>query len=208
MAAIKLEKKLKRKLLQVSQRLHSCNLLVSDSPTVYVFVGNGGLECGISKELLVSILNFQLQATDSDSMSAVSMVHDNPNIDSVIVEFKNLALSEQTVNKANGCCVQEQIVCHNLLTLAPKPLMSGPPVHLLMTFLTELPLAFHVNNNSINLEKTSLLPPGCHLIDNFITDKEEMRLIDFFAYNTSKVRESLWRSIKWESTIKDKKKEG
>ncbi len=198
MDASKLEKKLRRKLLQVSQKLHNCNLSVSNTPTTYVFVGNGGMECGISKELLVSIL-------DKDRCNVVSMIHTTPVIDSVIVEFNNIASSEQTVNKFNGCCVQEQILGNNLSPFAPNPLLSGPPVHLLMTYLLELPLAFCATESvDILSVDMSSLPPGCHLVDNFITNEEEIRLIDFFACDSMKVRESLYRCIEGESTFNSK----
>ena len=166
----KLEKKLKRKLIQITQTFPECQLAISSTPSRYVFVGNGGLASGVTGKLLSSLIGEDL----------ITDIHSMPDSDSAFVEFKDAIVSEQTVKKLNGRCVQELVKQHGLQMLVPDSLLKGPPFHFLMAFLSDLP----VEMCGASLSRTnSVLPHGCHLLNDFISEKEEVDLLKFFSVN-------------------------
>ena len=198
MDAGKVEKKLRRKLLQVSQRFPNCNLTISNVPTPYVFIGNGGMGCGVSNELLSTLL----QQGGCTNVSTVYNI--NPATDFSVVEFTGVAASEMAVLQLNGRCVQKLVDERGLMSIASQVLMKGPPVHLLMAFLSELPPLFRSSSEAAGdkITDSRALPPGCHLLDGFISDEEELCLLQFFAVDFSKVLKSLRRCIQWEKRVR------
>ena len=167
MDARKLEKKLRRKQAQISVKLPKWNISFSDEPTQYVYVGNGGIQTGVSHKLLKSVL----------CEDAVS-IHMIPSMDFAFVVFKNKEVSMRTLENLNGSCVQQLVEDKCLQELVPATLLSGPPIHFLMAYVYELPPQLSVQQcNAIERE----LPPGCHILYEFVSEGEEQKLLQYFS---------------------------
>lgn len=204
--ANKLNKKVKRKLLKLSQKLPStCTIAASDIPTVYILVGNGGLSYGISNELLLCILK-QCDGTHTDD---VVDIYTAVNCDSPIVEFKDARVSKLVLNALNGQCVQDIIDSNNdLRPFTPDCIMADnhPPLHLLMAYVTEIPAAFCSNNKRSEILGQPMFPPGCHLLDNFISEEEEVLLLKHFSIDFKRIADSLRQCKDWEQSMRYKLK--
>lgn len=206
MEANKLNKKLKRKLLQLSQKLSSdCRLIVSNVPTVFVLVGNGGLSVGVSNDLLMALLKSTTVLDETVSVdSNVVCIHTAPNCDSPIIEFKDVESAEIVMRRMNGHCVQDLINNSDLRSLVPEFLMrdTHPPLHLLMAYVSAIPSIFH-SNKDIETVEPATFPPGCCLLDNFISEDEEVFLLKYFSFDFTKIIDSLRQCKEWEKSMRN-----
>ena len=196
MAASKVDRKLRRKLMQVSQRFPSSKFTASDTPSIYVFIGNGGLESGVSSDLLHCVLHATLKQLNK------TIIHSKPSLDFSVVEFSDISNAEMAILKLNGQCVQELVCKLSLNYLAPQSLMKGPPLHLLMSHLTEIPLVCLELQGAPESGDESTLPPGCFLLENFVTDEEEIMLLKLFSVDFAKTSKSLECCIEWERNMR------
>ena len=161
----KLSKKIQRKRCLLKESLPDWNFEFSEYPTKYLLVCNGGISNGVGQQLLSSLLG----VTD------ISLPHDR---DFSFVTCPTVEDSIEVLHAYNGHCAQTLVRERGLEHLIPHTILQGPPLHLLIMYLTKIPLAAVTD-----IGMTSL-PPGCHVLANFVTEEEETRLIKYFGTDT------------------------
>ena len=160
-----MQKKLKRKLAILKTQEPNLNVSFQDSPSMHVFIGNGGSANGISGEVILSVFG--------EATKAISMP---PGKDYCFVTFSDMSASVDAVTKANGSCLQElcrEKECRHMLSTV---VWEGPPLHLYLTYVDGIPPPQECSQAE--------LPPGLAILPNFITPAEETALLDFFSFDT------------------------
>lgn len=139
-------------------------VVFQSSPSCSVFIANGGLENGICREFLDHLLHPQYLRMPSGK-------------DYAFASFSSSHEAEAVVKEYNGICVQGLSCAKQFL---PSCIVSGPPLHLYLSYISQLPLLGTTPPTS------SPLPPGLTLIEDFITPAEEEELMAFLdsTHNT------------------------
>ena len=171
MAAKKLTRQIKRKQVLAKQQYPSWQWMFHEAPTRLLFVGNGGIKTGVSHRLILALL--------SEEPRHVYMPFE---CDFAILEFSDSRQCESELTSLNGCCVQEEAEKRGARHLV-TPLLTSPPLHLFLSYLVALPSPAIVEQDLIirGCSSNECLPPGCHLLCDFLNKDEEAKLIDFFG---------------------------
>lgn len=152
----KVEKKRRRKEALFLKKEPGLGVMFPKIPTSYLLVSNGGLENGISRDLLESLLH-------------PLHLHMPSGKDYAFAEFSSAEQAERVVRESNGMCVQEITGANECL---PASLVNGPPLHLYLSYISQLP--------QLVATPPSSLPPGLVLVEDFLTPAEEAGLMTFF----------------------------
>lgn len=151
-----------------------------------MFVANGGLQNGVSRELLLYLLGKSLVILDSDTID-IKELYLPAGKDYAFATFDSPTAASEAVTHLNGVCIQER--CKSgpaiLLGLLNPNLLSGPPLHLYLCFVDKIPQACIQPLGSAGASCSSSccvdLPPGLELIEEFVSLEEEKELLDFFS---------------------------
>lgn len=180
-------KKLKRKQAQFLKHEPNSDVSFQESPSCHVFVANGGLQNGLSRELLVHLLT----PTES-AEKGLKELYLPAGKDYAFATFGSSEAAATAVTSLNGICIQEECSwcaagSEGLLKLINPKLLSGPPLHLYLCFVDRVPQVC-INPPILTEGGASDLPPGLVLIEEFISEAEERDLLDFFGatVNSSK----------------------
>lgn len=176
----RVNRKVKRK--QALYLIHEPDSDVSfqEGPSCHVFLANGGLQNGLSRELLEHFLIESLMNVRGE----LKDLYLPAGKDYAFATFDSTKAASAAVGCLNGVCIQEK--CRNgpekLLELLSPKLLSGPPLHLYVCFVDKIPLT--IIQPPVT-ELSSNLPPGLVLVEEFITTAEERDLLDFFSVGAS-----------------------
>ena len=152
-----------------------------ESPSCHVFVANGGLQNGLSRQLLVHLL------TPASSEKGLKELYLPAGKDYAFASFESSKAASTAVTSLNGICIQEQCSSagsEELLQLLNPKLLSGPPLHLYLCFVDRIPQAYThppVLTEGLGGTSTGDLPPGLVLIEEFTSKAEERGFLDFFS---------------------------
>ena len=155
--AKKQEKKLGKKQAQYRKALADLGVDFSESDTPYLFVANGGLDNGVDRETLVSLL------AKFGTMEGV-----------VMQKHKSYALVEFTTSEAAGHARLEL----NGLVMHMPTMSSKSPLYLI--HMTSMPRHFECGAGS-EASFSSAIPTGLKIVEDFISEEEERRLVDYFG---------------------------
>ncbi len=174
-------KKVSRKQALFFKHEPSSDVRFQESPSCHVFIANGGLQNGISRELLVHLLT----PTDSEKGLKLKELYLPAGKDYAFATFDSSKAASTAVTNLNGVCVQEQCTSappgsEELLQLLNPKLLSGPPLHLYLCFVDRVPRAY-THPSVLTEGVTNNLPPGLILIEEFVSELEERELLDFFS---------------------------
>ena len=176
------KKKLRRKQALFLKHEPNSDVMFQERPSCHVFVANGGLQNGLSRELLDHFLTESVVSGSRD----LKELYLPAGKDYAFATFASPRAASVAVCHLNGSCVQE--MCRSgpeelLILLNPK-LLSGPPLHLYLCFVDKIPpLCTHTLSAS---EASSVkLPPGLVLIKEFVSVDEERELLDFFSLSSN-----------------------
>ncbi len=158
----KIARKVRRKEALLLKREPGLGQFITASCTAHVLVGNGGVANGISQALLREIL-------------ATAHVYTPPGKDYAFASFPSVAEAEEKLNTLNGACVQAIASAAHL----PPGLASGPPLHLYLSYVAEIP---ELATDPLFPTSSSSLPLGLVLVQDFITAAMEERLVAFFDF--------------------------
>eukprot|EP00118_Oscarella_pearsei_P007079 m.33491 g.33491 ORF g.33491 m.33491 type:complete len:354 (+) comp31823_c0_seq2:95-1156(+) len=153
-----MERKLKRLQRKVRGKYRELepesDVLFLEDPTTHLFVGNGGLECGIGSDDLM------------EAFSPYGMVKKIEMVKGRSYSFVEMADAGQAANAfeaLNGHLLTD------LSSHSPQPVIS-------LSYIDHLP-----KHSSSSSSKETALPPGLHLYLQFITEAEEDLLIELFG---------------------------
>ena len=143
----------------------------SEDRTYSFFIGNGGTRNGIGRELLSALL------ATADSL--------------YMPESKDFSFARVTgggnavelLKNCNGICVQDACRSRELSHLINSSLIQGPPLHLYLSLVDHIPAAVIKDAGKIDEVVASelQLPPGLILIPRFVSETEEVELLDYFT---------------------------
>ena len=173
-------KKLRRKQAQFLKHEPISDVSFQESPSCHVFVANGGLQNGLSRELLVHLLT----PTES-AEKELKELYLPAGKDYAFATFESPKTASTAVTSLNGVCIQEEcsIQCagsEGLLKLINPKLLSGPSLHLYLCFIDKVPQAC-INPPVLTEGDASDLPPGLVMLEEFVSEVEERELLDFFS---------------------------
>lgn len=178
----KVLKKLHRKQELFLKAEPECGVQFVSTSSRFVFVGNGGLKNGLSRDLLTALLH------SGNHSEGLLQVHLYPGKDYSFCTFKEVENATVTVAALNGVCVQDVCKRYNMQHLLSPVLSSGPPLHLYLSFVDRLPSDSALTTAPSGLcQAANQLPPGLILIPDFISCEEEGRFMDFFVISEDKM---------------------
>lgn len=183
-----LNKKVSRKQALFFKHEPNSDVSFQESPSCHVFIANGGLQNGLSRELLVHLL------TPTDSEKGLNELYLPAGKDYAFATFESSKAASTAVTSLNGVCVQEQCTSSSgskeLLQLLNPKLLSGPPLHLYLCFVDRIPRVY-THPPVLTESATSNLPPGLVLIEEFVSEAEERELLDFFSATANSSDDSM-----------------
>ena len=171
----KIHRKQKRKQAQYLKQEPDTDVTFQEEPSAHLFIGNGGLKNGVSKEILEHILN-------STNLSQLYLPSGK---DYAFAIFPRVSDASKVLLSLNGVCIQD--VCKDnerVMSSLPPAVLSGPPVHLYFSYVNKIPQ----NIKCIAMDANEF-PPGLHLLQEFITVHEEDQLLKFFTFSGDDVSE-------------------
>ena len=139
--------------------------------TYHLFIGNGGTQNGISRELLWTLLGTidTLYMPESKDFSFAS----------ISGEAKS---ARDILKRCNGLCVQDSCKERGLSHLLNPILLNGPPLHLYLSLVDQIPpILLDERNTSADVVSTLHLPPGLILVPDFVSQTEEIELLQYFS---------------------------
>ena len=166
----KLLKKLKRKQALFLKQEPNFGINFLDTPSLDVYIGNGGTQNGISREVLLDVLG----------RDEVGELYTPMGEDYAFVHFSTTKGASSAVELLNGVSFQEICKTQNLLHLASPTIINGPPLHLYLCYVDKIPPTL-----SMQEEICMKLPPGLILIPDYISPAEETQLIEFFTQTSN-----------------------
>lgn len=170
MADIKKLKKQRRSQLQLLNQ-DDVNLEFLDEPTPFVYIANGGVAMGISRDLLWHVL----------SPFGVVKIITPSRKEYAFASFSTLSQTECVVSAINGCPIQ--VLCQDK-SLLSNHLFTDPLINIYLSYIAEIPNSFVAEQG---LCRTNIsAPPGLTLIPNFISKAEETLLLNFFDLASDK----------------------
>ena len=140
-----------------------------DQPSLFVYIANGGVAMGISRDLLWHVLspfNVVKIVTPSGKQYAFAV-------------FSSLSHTQCSVSTVNGCSIQA--LCQNKSLLIDH-LVNGPPVTIYLSYISAIPHLFASEQPKVKIS----VPLGLTLIPNFISEAEETLLLNFFDFGGDK----------------------
>lgn len=171
---LKAKRKLKRKQLLLHQKEPSLSVCFTSDTTEHLFVANGGMLNGVSRELL-SIL--------CDGLAKTIIMLEGK--DYCFLTCNDVQTSFVLAEKLNGISVQEESERRGILQKLAPAVAMGLPLRLYVGFMKSIP-------DSVEHQYcgTVPLPPGLILKPQYITDEEERALLAFFKFRTPDQMES------------------
>lgn len=169
---LKAAKKLRRKqaLFLKEEPQLAVHVSFVGAPSQAVFIGNGGLQNGLSREVMVRLLGRKLQ----ELCMPVGK-------DYAFANFEATSNAAAAVELLNGACVQELCRKFEILDLLGQPLARGPPLHLYVCYVEKFP----GGESAMNDAAASEVPPaGLFIVPEFISDAEETCFLDFFGISS------------------------
>lgn len=172
---LKIQRKARRKQAQYLRHEPDTDIKFQEESSSHLFIGNGGLKNGVSREVLEYILNsFQSQ---------LEYLYLPSGKDYAFASFNSPAAASECLTALNGQCIQE--VCggkESLLQSLTPALLSGPPVHLFLSYVNKIP------SNVLGCQNPEMagcnqLPPGLVLLYDFVSTAEEDQLMKFFPFS-------------------------
>ena len=162
----KLLKKVNRKkALFLKQETTDVSFQEEASP--HVFIGNGGLQSGVCREILTHLLSH---------CGHLEQLYLPTGKDYAFASFNNSETAASAVDQMNGMCIQTAVEANTDLKQYLNPvLVSGPPLHLYLCFVDKIPsnvLAM------VSLPSHSM-PPGLVHMADYVTSEEETALLDY-----------------------------
>ena len=154
------DKRLQRLRLKTREKfLHqepNADIRFMESPSRFLFVGNGGLECGVDYAILHDVFS---------EHGVVEKIVMTPHRPYAFVEM-SAVMSEDAFKQIDG----------RRLT---SSMMSPPPaIHLsYVNHLPELETCADANRTLTSMQTTQTLPAGLQVIPNFVNREEEDRLL-------------------------------
>lgn len=178
----KAKKKLQRKQTLFLKQEPNSDVTFQEEPTCHVFVANGGLQNGLSRELLEHFLLTEPLMSGSRDLKELYLPAGK---DYSFATFASHRAASMVVSHLNGSCVQE--MCKSgpkkLLKLLNPKLLSGPPLHLYLCFVDKIPLLC-AHTLSASEASCVKLPPGLDFVEEFVSADEERQLLDFFSLSS------------------------
>ena len=168
----KLTKKVKRKMAQVLSRLPEWDIQFSTEPTTTIFIGNAGIQTGVDEILLKQLL-------DIEGIPVTLYIPREQ--DFTFAVYQQLSDSIYLYEHFNGSCLQELILERQLHSLCIPSLLNGPPLHLYMSYVIDIPKQVFLTCQTGLLSNIISLPPGMSLLLEFITEREEEELFHYFT---------------------------
>lgn len=155
MSACRIEKRLRRLQQRTRRKLLELepNSAVEfvEEPSRFLFVGNGGLECGVDHTTL------QRFFSEYGMVKKIVMELHRPY---AFVEMNDI-VEKATFKIMDGKSLE--------------PLMTSPPAAIHLSYVTHLPEK--IDSTSKVVPNTCTLPPGLHFILDFVNDDEEATLL-------------------------------
>lgn len=178
----KTHRKQRRKEAQYLRQEPNTDIIFQEECSVHVFIGNGGLRNGVSRELLEHLLNSFSQSSTLPPKNVFEQLYLPSGKHYAFVTFNNTSVAARTVSFLNGICIKDH--CHKdetLLSYLTPTILNGPPIHLYLSFIDKIPLAVQVGSRGVSLDYPDINhPPGLILIQDFISAEEETELIKKF----------------------------
>ena len=168
----KLRKKLKRKMAQVLSRLPDWDIQFSTEPTTTLFIGNAGIQTGVDEILLRQLLDIE---------GIPISLHIPREQDFTFAVCQQVSESTYLYEHFNGSCIQELILDKQLHSVCTPSLFNGPPLHLYMSYVIDIPKQVLLTCQTGLLSNIVSLPPGMSLLLEFITEREEEELFHYFT---------------------------
>ena len=166
----KLRKQRRSQLQLLSQ--DDVDIEFQDEPSLFVYIANGGVAMGISRELLWHVLSpHNVVKVITPSRKQYSFA-----------SFSSLSQSKCAVSAINGCTIQ--ILCQDK-SLLNDHLSNGPPISIYLSYISAIPVSFTAAQGQCQAN-VSAAPPGLILMPNFISEAEEIQLLDFFDFADDK----------------------
>ena len=162
----KAAKKLRRKQALFLSEEPQLSVRFVDIPSQSLFIGNGGLQNGLSREVMAQLLGRKLQR-----------LYMPVGKDYAFACFEAISSAVAAVKLLNGACVQEVCRERELLNLLSPPVAKGPPLHLYVCYVEKFP----GDESSLTDEAASEVPPGLIIVPEFISCEEEACFTDFFS---------------------------
>ena len=181
---ISVHKKVRRKQALFFKHEPNSDVKFQEEPSHHVFVANGGLQNGLSRELLSHLL-----LGESVKEKVLKKLYLPAGKDYAFATFESLEAASTAVATLNGVCIQEKCrTCpasdSRLAQLLNPKLLTGPPLHLYLCFVDRIPQAYTVQASLIEsgTESSSCgLPPGLILVKEFVSESEERELLEYFT---------------------------
>ena len=136
----------------------------------HLFIGNGGTQNGISRELLRTLLG---------SIDALYMPESK---DFSFASVSGATVARDILKRCNGLCVQDSCKERGLSHLLNPALLSGPPLHLYLSLVDQIPpILLKERSASAEAGSTLHLPPSLILVPEFVSQTEEIELLQCFS---------------------------
>ena len=132
--------------------------------TYHFFLGNGGTRNGVSRDILVALLE------------GVESLYMPPSKDFSFVSVTGTKKAKHLLSHCHGINVQEACKTRDLVHLISSTLLQGPPLCLYISPVDGIPESFpkYISGHPI-------LPPGLILVPGFISQTEEKELLLYFS---------------------------
>ena len=166
----KVLKKVRRKQALFLKQEPELGVEFLEEPSHHVFIGNGGIQNGLSQKILLEIIGKEI----------VEELYMPMGKDYSFVSFTSVQGATAVVESLNGMCVQDICKERGLSHLMDSTVKDGPLVHLYLCHVSKIPSA--VMEGLVGGE----LPPGLVLITEYISLQEEEQLLQFFAFSDSR----------------------
>ena len=171
------KRKLQRKQALFLKHEPNSGIRFQEEPSCHIFIANGGLQNGLSRDLLKHFVTEPLLCGSGD----LKQLYLPAGEDYAFATFASPKAASEAITGLNGSCIQEMSRSgpDNLLRLLNPKLLSGPPLHLYLCFVDRIPLSCTYSEPC-----STELPPGLTLIEEFVSVEEEELLLDFFGMPT------------------------
>ena len=177
-------KKVKRKQALFMKQEPNSSIAFQEQPTCFVFIANGGLQNGLSRELLQCLLI--TKSTSECDNADLKELYLPAGKDHAFAAFKSPKAASAAVTTLNGVCVQDWCKSTSVKQQFISKLLSGPPLHLYLSFVDGIPQACVSPFET----RVTALPPGLVILRDFISLDEEKQLLDFFSLSSRTIKPS------------------
>ena len=163
---LKAKRKLKRKQLLLHKQEPDLSVYFTSDATEHLFVANGGMQNGVSRELLTTLCDGLVQT--------ITMLEER---DYCFLTCNDVPTSLALTDKLNGISVQGECERRNITYMLAPAVAAGLPLRLYVGFMTRIP-------DKVGRQYCTPvpLPPGLIMKSEYITCKEEQTLLAFFRF--------------------------